>query len=99
MTAYQLYATQLLCTDSHTAWGFHSDLRNLRHSTPARTHFRIKPETGNAICPGQVITFKITPLPVITIEWVTEITLIGSGHFLMDEQTVWLPFINLSYYE
>ena len=36
--------------------------------------------------PGQIISYKVAPLPGIKTNWVTEITHVQEGHFFVDEQ-------------
>ena len=35
---------------------------------------------------GQIIHYKISPFPFVTLQWVTEITHVGDNFFFVDEQ-------------
>ena len=36
--------------------------------------------------PGQIITYKVAPLPGLKTSWVTEITQVSEGNYFIDEQ-------------
>ena len=41
---------------------------------------------GNKMYPGQIISYKLFPLPGIPVTWTTEITHVKSPHYFVDEQ-------------
>ena len=86
MKVYQLYATQFLPTGPDTAWEFLSDPRNLQHITPGHMNFSMLTDTVSAMYPGQVICYKVTLWPGISVKWVTEITHVEYGSYFVDEQ-------------
>jgi len=51
--------------------------------------FRITSPVAEAMYPGQIITYTVTPfslLPFIPMTWVTEITHVKAPHYFVDEQ-------------
>ena len=42
--------------------------------------------TGNKMYPGMIITYTITPLLGIKMNWMTEITQVKEGEYFVDEQ-------------
>ena len=49
-------------------------------------NFAITSETGDKIYEGQIITYKVSPMPMMRMSWVTEITKIEEGRMFIDEQ-------------
>jgi ligand-binding SRPBCC domain-containing protein len=86
MKVYQLYATQLLPTDLDSAWDFLSNPENLPLLTPGYMNFRIISESTRQMYPGQIITYKVSPFPAMTVKWVSEITHVERGRYFVDEQ-------------
>lgn len=71
------------------AWNFFSNPENLQKITPENMGFNItseffKPE----MYAGQIITYKVSPLLGIKINWMTEITQVKDMEFFIDEQRV-----------
>lgn len=49
--------------------------------------FEITSDLGDGkMYPGQIITYKVTPLLGIPMRWVTEITHVDQGRYFVDEQ-------------
>ncbi len=48
--------------------------------------FRITSGKSAKMYPGQIISYRVAPLPGIKTNWVTEITHVKEGHFFVDEQ-------------
>ena len=88
MPIYRLEASQTLATDLEVAWGFFSDPRNLAVITPPEMDFAITGEAPGAIHPGLIITYRLTPLPVIPlrVSWATEIAHVEAPHRFSDVQ-------------
>lgn len=85
---FRLEARQTLNTDLDNAWSFFSDPRNLPAITPPEMHFRLTNEPAAAAYPGMIITYRLSPLPAVTVSWVTEITQVAAPRYFADEQRV-----------
>ena len=68
------------------AWEFFSSPENLVHITPGHMGFKITSDTPEDMFAGQIITYKVAPLPGIRTSWVTEITHVEDKNFFVDEQ-------------
>ena len=88
MPIFRLNASQTLTTDIETAWGFFSDPHNLAVITPPEMRFQITGDPPSAIHPGLIITYHLTPLPIIPlrVSWATEIARVNAPHFFADDQ-------------
>lgn len=76
-------------TDIRTLWDFISKPENLSNITPPAMDFRITFRSdleGEKMYPGQIITYKVKPLPFFNASWVTEITHVKEDSFFIDEQ-------------
>jgi len=70
-------------------WDFLSDPSNLGKITPPSMNFLIRFKSDNGtgkVYAGQIICYKVTPLPFIRASWVTEITQVKEGYYFIDEQ-------------
>ena len=83
---FRLEARQTLTTDLDTAWAFFSDPRNLAEITPPDMHFKLTGEPAPQAYPGQMITYRLKPLPGIEVPWATEITQVREREYFADEQ-------------
>lgn len=71
------------------AWDFFSDPRNLKVITPDYMGFNITSDFfEEKMYAGQIITYKVTPLLGISMNWMTEITQVKEKHSFIDEQRV-----------
>lgn len=88
MPIFKLDAAQTLSTDIDTAWQFFSDPQNLAVITPPEMRFRITGEPPSAIHPGLIITYRLTPLPILPlrVSWATEIAQVSAPYFFADDQ-------------
>ncbi len=79
--------TQRLPVSIEQAWDFFSSPANLKAITPASEGFEITSADADArMHPGMIISYLVSPLPGIRMEWVTEIThMVAYSHFV-DEQ-------------
>ncbi len=68
------------------AWDFFSSPKNLNIITPDDMNFKITSFLPNKIYKGLFITYKISPVFKIPIEWITEITQIEENKYFIDEQ-------------
>ncbi len=83
---YTLTAETELPITIEEAWEFFSSPGNLSVITPPRMAFVITSGETEAMYPGQIITYKVSPIPLIRSNWVTEITQVEQGKFFVDEQ-------------
>ncbi len=88
MPIFKLEAAQTLPIDLDTAWDFFSDPQNLALITPPEMRFRLTGEPPAAIYPGLIITYRLTPLPVLplSVSWATAITQVNAPYQFVDEQ-------------
>lgn len=84
----QIKCTQKIPIKLETAWDFFSSPANLAKITPDYMGFVTKSgfEMGTKMYPGQIITYKVTPVMGIPINWMTEITHVVENQFFVDEQ-------------
>lgn len=87
MATYNLKTTQFIPVTLDVAWAFFSNPANLQSITPARMNFRIiSRHHGDAMYPGQIIEYKVSPLGGISMYWMTEITHVRDRAYFVDEQ-------------
>jgi len=87
MAHFQLIKKQFLKTDLETIWDFASSPKNLKEITPDYMLFDITSKNlPEKMYPGMIITYKVSPLLNIKMNWVTEITHVKDKHFFVDEQ-------------
>lgn len=68
-------------------WKFFSRPGNLQTITPKEMNFIItSPFLTEAAYPGEIITYKVSPVWNIPIRWVTEITQVKHHEYFVDEQ-------------
>jgi ligand-binding SRPBCC domain-containing protein len=87
MTIYRLIRKQYIPATVSEVWDFFSNPGNLAEITPEYMKFIVTspPHTGD-IYPGQIITYKVSPLLGIPLSWMTEITHVVPGKLFVDEQ-------------
>jgi len=83
---YTLKVSQLLPIGLSEAWDFFSSPKNLEKITPKHMGFKITSGEPESMYPGQIITYRVAPLPGFKTNWVTEITHVQKGNFFVDEQ-------------
>ena len=89
MSHFQLRKEQFLKTDIKTIWDFASSPVNLKEITPDHMLFNITSEgLPEKMYPGMIITYEVSPLLGIKMNWVTEITQVKDEHFFIDEQRI-----------
>ncbi|MCZ4245692.1 SRPBCC family protein [Pedobacter punctiformis] len=88
MKTYRLEFTQKIPVDLDRAWNFFSTPLNLTEITPEDMTFDVtSPDTEQAkMYPGMIITYKVSPLLGIKLNWVTEITHVKDKDYFIDEQ-------------
>ena len=89
MAFYQLKKTQKLPVSINEIWDFISSPENLKEITPDHMGFIITSNTGNGkMYPGMIITYKVSPLLGIKLDWMTEITHVKDFEYFIDEQRI-----------
>ena len=84
---YQFKREQFVHADIKTVWDFASSPSNLKEITPKHMGFQITtPNTTEKMYPGMIITYKVSPLLNIPMNWMTEITHVEPLSFFIDEQ-------------
>lgn len=87
MSFYTLKRIQRLPISLDTAWSFFSSPKNLSQITPAYMKFKITSEFfSDKMYPGEIITYTVSPVANIPLNWMTEITHVKDGEYFIDEQ-------------
>ncbi|MET3112649.1 ligand-binding SRPBCC domain-containing protein [Pedobacter sp. CG_S7] len=88
MKAYHLNFNQQLPISLKEAWDFFSTPLNLAKITPPEMAFTVTSDlkTAEKMYPGMIITYKVSPLTGIKLNWMTEITQVKEGEYFIDEQ-------------
>ncbi len=84
---YQLRRIQSIPISVEQAWDFFSKPENLTKITPENLRFKIhlRSEAG-VMYPGKIITYTLSPLLKISVNWATEITQIKYHKYFIDNQ-------------
>ncbi len=89
MAFYQLTTTQKLPATINEIWDFISSPNNLKEITPEHMGFIVTSNTGvKKMYPGMIITYKVSPLLGIKLNWMTEITQVKDYEYFVDEQKI-----------
>jgi ligand-binding SRPBCC domain-containing protein len=85
---YVLKTEQVIPVSLDEAWDFFSSPLNLEKITPQEMHFVVTSNYNEdtKMYPGMIITYKITPIFGIKMNWMTEITHVREGEYFVDEQ-------------
>jgi ligand-binding SRPBCC domain-containing protein len=87
MAVYQLHKEQIIPAEVAAVWDFISSPKNLKRITPDYMGFDIISEQlEERIYPGMIISYTVTPLFGIKMNWVTEITHVLERQYFVDEQ-------------
>lgn len=87
MAVYQLYEEMELPASPEQVWDFISSPENLKEITPDYMGFVIStPNLPKKIYPGLMISYKVSPLLGIKMNWLTEITQVKEPYYFVDEQ-------------
>ncbi|MEO8515247.1 MAG: SRPBCC family protein [Flavobacterium sp.] len=86
MKIYTLHQTQKLPISLEKAWDFFSDPKNLNAITPDSMHFQTLSGDDRKMFEGQIIHYKISPFPLVSLQWVTEIAHLKYQDYFVDEQ-------------
>lgn len=85
---YQLSAKINLPIGVDEAWNFLSDPSNLKVITPDYMGFQIISKMDTAMYAGQMISYKVSPLLGLKLNWLTEITHVDDKKYFVDEQRI-----------
>lgn len=86
---YTLHKEQILPVDRQTIWDFIATPANLQEITPSYMGFDITSDfLPKEMYEGMIISYKVSPILNIPMEWVTEITHIKPLHFFVDQQLI-----------
>ncbi|MBS1537846.1 MAG: SRPBCC family protein [Bacteroidetes bacterium] len=89
MAFYQLITTQKLPASISEIWDFISSPDNLKEITPEHMGFIVTSNSGaEKMYPGMIITYKVSPLFGIKLNWMTEITHVKDFEYFVDEQRI-----------
>lgn len=88
MKTYRLQFEQSMPVTLEQAWDFFSSPLNLAKITPKEMNFKVtSPFTADTkMYPGMIITYTITPLYGIKMDWMTEITFVKEHEYFVAEQ-------------
>lgn len=88
MKAYHLSFLQKLPIPLAEAWDFFSSPLNLAKITPQEMAFTVTSaiDPAQKMYPGMIITYKVSPVAGIKLDWMTEITHVKDETYFIDEQ-------------
>ncbi|MEE1945439.1 SRPBCC family protein [Pedobacter sp. KR3-3] len=88
MKSYQLTFKQRFPISLENAWDFFSSPMNLAQITPSDMAFIVtsKQDPDEKMYAGMIITYKVSPLLGIKLNWMTEITQVAQEKYFIDEQ-------------
>ncbi|MDB5287383.1 MAG: hypothetical protein JWR05_2332 [Mucilaginibacter sp.] len=88
MKTYALKLKQNIPVSLDEAWEFFSAPLNLAKITPPEMNFIVTSDYNDdtRMYPGMIITYKISPLFGIKLNWMTEITHVQDHQYFVDEQ-------------
>ncbi|WP_316744421.1 SRPBCC family protein [Pedobacter antarcticus] len=88
MKAYQLQFVQKMPVSLEKAWDFFSSPLNLAKITPEEMAFKVTSNINpiDKMYAGMIITYKVSPVAGIKLNWMTEITQVEEQRYFIDEQ-------------
>jgi ligand-binding SRPBCC domain-containing protein len=86
MAVKRLVFTQFLPIPLDEAWAFFASPANLNEITPDDMTFKITSALPEKMYEGLIITYQVSPMMNIPLNWVTEITHIREREYFIDEQ-------------
>lgn len=87
MAIHSYRCNQFIPVTLPEAWHFFSSPKNLAVITPPEMNFVItSPDLNEKAYAGQIIAYKVSPMPLLRLTWVTEITHVNEPYFFVDEQ-------------
>jgi len=88
MKSYILKTEQVIPITLEKAWDFFSSPLNLAKITPKEMSFVVTSDytQDSKIYEGMLITYKVSPIAGLKLDWMTEITHVREGEYFIDEQ-------------
>ncbi len=86
MRLHQLKYTTIIDANLDHVWRFFSNPRNLEELTPKNMKFKITADCNGSIYAGKIISYVITPIANVPMQWVTEISHFKENEYFVDEQ-------------
>ena len=88
MKTYLLLAEQFIPISLDEAWDFFSSPLNLEKITPKDMNFIVTSgyNKDTKAYAGMIITYKVSPVAGIKMDWMTEITHVQEKEYFVDEQ-------------
>lgn len=87
MASYQFVQSLKIPASVSEVWDFVSSPENLKDITPRHMGFRVTSKSGEGkMYPGMIITYKVSPVLGIQLNWMTEITHVHDFSYFVDEQ-------------
>jgi ligand-binding SRPBCC domain-containing protein len=88
MKAFHLRFKQSIPISLEEAWDFFSSPLNLAKITPKEMSFTVtsKLSPTDKMYAGMIITYKVSPIRGIKLNWMTEITHVKEHEYFVDEQ-------------
>ncbi len=84
---YRIEFKQNIPSDINTVWDFISSPKNLKLITPPHMGFTILNNLdSDKMYSGQIISYKVSPVAGVKMNWVTEITHVKEKEYFVDEQ-------------
>ena len=83
---YSLYAVQIVDKEIDFLWDFFSKPSNLNKLTPEDVEFNIISGKSDDFYEGKIISYKIKPFKLVTLNWITEISKVKEGSYFIDKQ-------------
>jgi ligand-binding SRPBCC domain-containing protein len=86
---FVLQSSLLVKASLDEVWNFISVPENLSKITPPEMNFKITFQSAldkMGMYAGQIISYKVSPMPFYRASWVTEITQVQEKKFFIDEQ-------------
>jgi ligand-binding SRPBCC domain-containing protein len=86
---FVLQSSLLVKASLDEVWNFISVPENLSKITPPEMNFNITFQSAlneKGMYAGQIISYKVSPMPFYRASWVTEITQVQEKKFFIDEQ-------------
>ena len=82
----QLHREQFIPAAPAAVWAFFATPKNLNELTPPGVRFQIQGKVPETMFAGQIIRYRISPLPLVWLNWTTEISTVEPGVRFIDEQ-------------
>ena len=88
MKSFHLTFQQKIPVSIKEAWDFFSSPLNLAKITPAEMAFTVTSDLNpmDKMYPGMIITYKVSPMAGVKLNWMTEITHVEDLKYFIDEQ-------------